>query len=286
MIGSIPNIGDELILQLAYLEQVSTLDVTFPVAPDAPYSDVLGGITATRTVEKYYRYSQDGTTYTAWKLATSANLRAESLDANQPFYFEFKWVRTGTDATGTIDVVNFDLLYDVDPTALSGVGLIANTQIRTDMIELIPQLIRNYLIQVNGGDSFDVVYAIRSACKPSIKPVIYFNQITTAAREWVTKCEYKQVVSFILGIKDVNERRNVDRMIQQWDLITEMFNPYNFCNFRYNFEFKGFFYNYEKIGRLGITNSEVLTEIALYQDDDCLDGFEIQVNLEMNFKKN
>ena len=66
------------------------------------FTDVVVGLDVNRTLDKQFRYSLDNVNYTAYQALTNLNLSTISLDPTKVYYFEIKYTRTGTDATGII----------------------------------------------------------------------------------------------------------------------------------------------------------------------------------------
>ena len=91
--GEFYIIGDCLILKL------SPIIATFVINSS---TDSVTGLDTNRTIDKQFRYSTDNVNYNVYQALTDGNLSAISLDPTQVYYFEIKYTRTGSDATGVI----------------------------------------------------------------------------------------------------------------------------------------------------------------------------------------
>ena len=79
------------------------------------YTEVIGGEDTNRFFLREFRYSIDGTTFSAWLELTNEYVVSISLDSTSPLYIEIKYSRTGIDDTGdlTFDSVELDFTYTI-----------------------------------------------------------------------------------------------------------------------------------------------------------------------------
>lgn len=106
--GDFDNIGDIFVLQLGSVSQVVSFNF---------FQDGITGETGTRFFKKEFRYSNDTINFTAWADLTDPNLQAITTNLLDPFFFEIRYTRDGTDATGTLTWDFFYLDVTVDPLA-------------------------------------------------------------------------------------------------------------------------------------------------------------------------
>lgn len=72
------------------------------------FSDVVEGVTSTRTLRKEFRISPDEVFWSEWKELTAANLASEGYQVDGEFTIQLRYTRTGTDTTGTIAFKSID----------------------------------------------------------------------------------------------------------------------------------------------------------------------------------
>lgn len=75
----------------------------------ASYSDVTGGVTATRTFLKKFRYSYNGVNWTDWAALTNAAVTAIPLAGKTQIYFDFWYERGGTDTSGELEFTSIEI---------------------------------------------------------------------------------------------------------------------------------------------------------------------------------
>ena len=91
------------------------------------FSDVVEGVTATRTVHKEFRISPDGVFWNNWKDLTSANLSSKDYIVDSSLTIQLRYTRTGSDNTGVIEFksINFmgsrEAIQFVAPTINSSI---------------------------------------------------------------------------------------------------------------------------------------------------------------------
>jgi len=73
------------------------------------FSDVVEGVTATRTVHKEFRISPDGVFWNDWKDLTPVNLASKDYIVDSSLIIQLRYTRTGSDDTGVIEFksINF-----------------------------------------------------------------------------------------------------------------------------------------------------------------------------------
>lgn len=66
------------------------------------YTDDLTGVTGTRFFVKEFRFSIDGINYSSWIELTDPNLSSIIIASNDTFFIDYRYTRSGTDATGDL----------------------------------------------------------------------------------------------------------------------------------------------------------------------------------------
>lgn len=94
---SLASIGSEITYLLAG-PQTQIVSLT-------SFEDNLIGVTATRTVERYYSFSNDNVNFSTWTLIGDFSEFVD-MSGELPFYLKLKYKRTGTDTTSSITIQN------------------------------------------------------------------------------------------------------------------------------------------------------------------------------------
>ena len=74
------------------------------------FSDVVDGVTATRTVQKEFRISPDGVFWNDWQELTAANLSSDEYIVDSSLTIQLRYTRTGSDSTGVIEFKSIDFM--------------------------------------------------------------------------------------------------------------------------------------------------------------------------------
>lgn len=74
------------------------------------FSDVVEGVTATRTVEKEFRVSPDGVFWNDWQELNAANLSSSEYIVDSSLTIQLRYTRTGSDSTGVIEFKSIDFM--------------------------------------------------------------------------------------------------------------------------------------------------------------------------------
>ena len=74
------------------------------------FSDVVDGVTDTRTVHKEFRISPDGVFWNDWQELTSANLSSDDYIVDSSLTIQLRYTRTGSDSTGVIEFKSIDFM--------------------------------------------------------------------------------------------------------------------------------------------------------------------------------
>lgn len=74
------------------------------------FSDVLEGVTASRTVQKEFRVSPDGVFWNEWQELNSTNLSSEEYVVDSSLTIQLRYTRTGSDSTGVIEFKSIDFM--------------------------------------------------------------------------------------------------------------------------------------------------------------------------------
>lgn len=72
------------------------------------FTDTIIGETATRTLLREFRISQDGLFWSEWVELNTTNLSAQEYIIDNSLFIELRYTRTGTDTTGTITFIDID----------------------------------------------------------------------------------------------------------------------------------------------------------------------------------
>ena len=74
------------------------------------FSDVLEGVTSTRTVQKEFRVSPDGVFWNSWQPLTAENLSLSEYVVDDALTIQLRYTRTGSDSTGVIEFKSIDFM--------------------------------------------------------------------------------------------------------------------------------------------------------------------------------
>lgn len=74
------------------------------------FSDVLEGVTSTRTVQKEFRVSPDGVFWNSWQPLTAENLSLSEYVVDSALTIQLRYTRTGSDSTGVIEFKSIDFM--------------------------------------------------------------------------------------------------------------------------------------------------------------------------------
>lgn len=74
------------------------------------FSDVLEGVTSTRTVQKEFRVSPDGVFWNSWQPLTAENLSSSEYVVDSALTIQLRYTRTGSDSTGVIEFKSIDFM--------------------------------------------------------------------------------------------------------------------------------------------------------------------------------
>lgn len=74
------------------------------------FSDVLEGVTSTRTVQKEFRVSPDGVFWNSWQPLTAENLSLSEYVVDSALTIQLRYTRTGSDNTGVIEFKSIDFM--------------------------------------------------------------------------------------------------------------------------------------------------------------------------------
>lgn len=74
------------------------------------FSDVLEGVTSTRTVQKEFRVSPDGVFWNSWQPLTAENLSLSEYVVDGALTIQLRYTRTGSDSTGVIEFKSIDFM--------------------------------------------------------------------------------------------------------------------------------------------------------------------------------
>lgn len=225
---AITAIGDAVVLQYPFMEQVSGLSGA---------GIEVGGTSATRTYVAEFRWSTDGVTWTSWLAFTTPMLAAQVLDPDNRFYMEIRVTRTGTDNTGVLTWTYATFSTTIDSQAVSGHGKITQLNIFGDTKAAFVAIIQSWVWQVTGGDHYIVAYKHRDAVYNVTKPTIYLHGLEFTDTDALSTCVMRKNGQISIGMKPVaNKTTGYDEQISR--LLT-VFDPFNYGRAAWNFTFKG-----------------------------------------------
>lgn len=106
---------DQLVAELNSIDECKILTPvdTYKVFKFTGFNVYAAGITSTRQLEIRFRFTQNsGRTWSNWELLTVDNLSTIKVDPLKFFKIEYSACRRGTDATGSIKLVEVELIGD------------------------------------------------------------------------------------------------------------------------------------------------------------------------------
>lgn len=99
------SIGEEYVISFTNLQNISKItNFTY---------DTLG-LTDTRYLAQYYRLSRDGVKWTTWYDLKKKIDNFPTIDAKDPLYLDIKWVRKGTNAIGSIRILEYKIEGEIE----------------------------------------------------------------------------------------------------------------------------------------------------------------------------
>ena len=129
------------------------------------FSDVVEGVTATRTVEKEFRVSPDGVFWNDWQELNAANLSSSEYIVDSSLTIQLRYTRTGSDSTGVIEFKSIDFMGSreaiqfVAPTISSSIfaNIIGTTEMKALEENIFKKLyyrgiVPNYIPRAENSD--------------------------------------------------------------------------------------------------------------------------------------
>lgn len=99
------SIGEEYVISFTNLQNISKItNFTY---------DTLG-LTDTRYLAQCYRLSRDGVKWTTWYDLKKKIDNFPTIDAKDPLYLDIKWVRKGTNAIGSIRILEYKIEGEIE----------------------------------------------------------------------------------------------------------------------------------------------------------------------------
>lgn len=269
---SLLAIGDVAVFELGFVEQVTGLQT---------FAANTTGTTGTRTIDWEFRWKNGGGTFTAWATLANPALAAIVPDEDLPFYIEARATRSGTDATGIIEIGSLAFGYTYDAQATVGYGRISQENLHGDTIALFVAVIESWVWQVGGADHFDVVYKPREWVYNATKPTIYLHGLTQLDSAAFTVGSFDKNAQITIGVKPVvNKTVGYD---QQLSRLLAMLDPFQYGKTTFDFTFKGVEYIGAKLPDLGVTITANSGMIEL-EDASTLSWYhEFTVSFSLNF---
>lgn len=129
------------------------------------FSDVVEGVTDTRTVQKEFRISPDGVFWNDWQELNAANLSSEEYVVDSSLTIQLRYTRTGSDSTGVIEFKSIDFMGSreaiqfVAPTISSSIfaNIIGTTEMKALEENIFKKLyyrgiVPNYIPRAENSD--------------------------------------------------------------------------------------------------------------------------------------
>lgn len=275
-LATLYSIGDRHEQAQPIMEQIDSVNA---------YGDNVAGETATRTVDREFRWSTDNSTWSAWATTTSAALSALSLDPNDPLYLQFAWERTGSDASGLIVVGGYSLQVTTDPNATVGRGRFTNTGINTELREFIPQVIAGFLTTNGAGDAHHKAQNIHpSQLSNSPKPLIYVYDYAAVGEDEDGLCATSMELRFRVGVKRLMSKDTPHYTQLGWVQSLFRRNTWNLNEFNIA-EFKGVAFPSTRLQNFGITECAITSVQERYAAGNPQDTYdEFGVVMKIKFK--
>lgn len=279
---SLANIGDSYTVSVQQLEQVSALTNA---------GVQVTGNSATRTYTTEFRWGTNGSTWSAWLTFNQATVAAQSLTANNLFYFEVRVTRTGSDALGLLVWSQLALNYTINPAATSGHGAIVDLTSQYDLFNLFKQCILFKMPTTTSGKArFEVVDAWPQGMSlgGGVLP-IYIHDLR--ARPSITtmmggnQSEFRY--SMLISIKRINQANGDSYQGAPMDqfaigIIRRMFDSTTWHVESYDITFKGVAFLAYSFDQWGIVNPELEDRGTYQAENDYFQTFSITFALNTN----
>lgn len=272
MIGFLQNIGDVLVVQSNFIEQLSSIQSV---------GESVAGVTANRTYTVEFRHSEDNSTWTAWQAWNLANAQAITYDPDATNYFQHRFTRTGSDGSGLLEIYAILIGYTINPNAVSGHGSFTDIGMLWEVQDFLKAVIKSRVIQYAGADKFAVLAFEERQTSGSPKNVILvanvrFDEATpsySGSSDWPISCD---LLVKMQGAPTSNEHREFQEMV---GILMTVFRQDQNSQYRYSFTFKGVDFVNVALGELSIADFGIIQAGMVHdKKTDCN-----YMRLELNF---
>jgi len=282
---SLANIGDSYTVAVQQLEQVSALTNA---------GVQVTGNSATRTYTTEFRWGTNGATWSAWLAFNQATVAAQSLTANNLFYFEVKVTRTGSDTLGLLVWSQLALNYTINPAATSGHGALVDLTIKNDLFNLFKACILFSLPTTTSGKArFEVVntWPQGMSLGGGVLPIYIHDLRARPSRTTMmggNQSEFRY--SMLISIKRINQANGDTYQGSPMDvfadgIITRMFDSTTWHVQRYDVTFKGVAFLAYGFDQWGIVSPEIEDRATYAAENDHFQTFSINFALNTNTVK-
>lgn len=203
MIATLLAIGDSVSLRYNFVEQATAV---------TGYADTISGLTPSRTVDRDFYWSLDGTTWTG--PISQASLQALSFDKDDPLYLRVDWTRTGTDGSGLVVIHEADFAFSYDPNGLTGHGQLLEENVYEDFSSILQQVINQITPSYDGRPHFVFSWGPGEKCTPdSTRPTVFAHDMKVSDRH--RNSDHRQrTITVRMGIrrKCIQQHQFFDRM--------------------------------------------------------------------------
>jgi hypothetical protein len=257
--GSLPiidlnAIGDDHTLSTSFIEQLSAVNsIAFETV----------GVTGTRTADIEFRHSPDNTTWTAWAAATLGNLQSVAYVADNRAYFQWRFTRGGSDATGIISIRAVSLGFTFDPSAMSGHGAFTSWGITDEIFLFLKEIIASVSTTSSyGGNRFEVLpYELNQNSKAT-KNVILVAGIRTGrgTANTISSDNYPCQCQLFIKMQGKNGGDNQGFSTEAgWmrGTLLDIFRERNWAGNRFTFTFKSVDFVAAPLSVLGMTKFSI-----------------------------
>jgi len=279
---SLANIGDSYTLSVQQIEQVQALTNA---------GVQVTGNSATRTYTTEFRWGTNGSTWSAWLTFNQATVAAQSLTANNLFYFEVRVTRTGSDTLGLLTWSQTVLNYTIDPSATSGHGALVDLTLQTDLFNLFKACILFKMPTTGTGKArFEVVNAWPQGMSlgGGLLPIyIHDLRARPSATTMIGGNQSEFRFSMLISIKRVNATNSDSYQGAPLDsfaagIIRRMFDSTTWHVESYDVTFKGVAFVAYCFDQWGIVNPTLEDRGTFIAENDYFQTFSINFALNTN----
>lgn len=252
------------------------------------HTDQVSHVTADRTYTVQLSYGSDGTqsadlSYSSGWIATDdATLQAQLVDSSQPFYWNKRYERTGTETSGQIDINSYTLELSIDPNASPSLGSFTDNSLFADWKSVLLSAIES-VVRKNASDIplFEVVFGPFEKCTSSSKPIIYLNELDVSPKSEGGKGYWREVDARLgIGYCCTHDEADID---WQYGKLIALFDETSAKQMTFDVELNGTTYTDTSWRHLGIRIMNVQTMTGVKIDDDTLAHL-MRVKLAVWFK--